>query len=147
ATDDDGKQSVHRVVHQRIGEGYFDTLGVPLTSGREFTIQDQRDEQGNSEKPVVLNQTAAERIFAGTNPLGQTLRENGQVYRVLGVVQDIRSGLMMAAAAPTMFVPLTAVDLERTFAQGLTVLVRGRPGADTLEAVTAEILAFDPKLT
>ncbi len=147
ATDASGKQSVHRVVHQRIGEGYFGALGVPMISGLGFTIQDQQDAQGSSEKPVVLNQTAAQRMFGNANPLGQTLRENGQVYRVLGVVKDLRSGLMMATAAPTMFLPLTAVDLDRTFSQGLTLLVRGRPGADTLEAVTAEILAFDPKLT
>lgn len=146
-TDSDGKQSIHRVVHQRIGEDYFDTLGVPLLSGREFAIQDQLDALENSEKRIVLNQTAAERLFGEDNPLGQTVRENGQVYSVVGVVKDLRSGLMMATAAPTIFLPLTAKDVERTFSQGLTVLVRGRPGAAALEAATAEILAFDPKLT
>jgi predicted permease len=143
----DGKQAIHKVVHQRIGEGYFAALGVPMLSGREFTIQDQLASTESGEKHIVLNQTAVERMFGDANPLGQTVRENGQLYSVVGVVKDLRSGMMMATAAPTMFVPLTAKDLDRTFSQGLTVLLRGRPGAAALEAATAEIVAFDPKLT
>lgn len=142
----DGKQAIHRVVHQRTGEGYFAALGVPLLSGREFTAQDQRDSTEDSGRPAILNQTAAHRLFGEVNPLGQAVRESGRVYSVVGVVNDLRSGLMMATAAPTMFVPLTAGDLEQTSSQGLTVVVRGRPGAAVLEAATAEILAFDPKL-
>jgi predicted permease len=143
----DGKQAIHRVVHQRIGEGYFIALGVPLVSGREFTIQDQLDSTESSGKKIILNQTAAGQLFGEGNPLGQTVRENGQLYSVVGIVKDLRSGLMMAKAAPTMFLPLTAVDLERTFSQGLTLLLRGRPGAAAVEAASAEILVFDPKLT
>jgi predicted permease len=147
-TDDDGKQTIHRVVHQRIGEGYFSTLGVPLLSGREFTIQDQLDPADDPEKNVILNQTAVKRLFGDINPLGQTIRENGQVYSVVGVVQDLKSGMMMAAAAPTMFLSLTAQHLDQTFSQGLTVILRGRgAGSAVIEATSAEIAAFDPRLT
>lgn len=146
-TDGDGKQSIHRVVHQRIGEGYFGALGVPLLSGREFTIQDQLSSAEDSAKQIILNQAAVERLFGDMNPLGQAVRENGQIYSVVGVVKDLRSGLMMATAAPTMFVPLTAENLDQTFSQGLTVVLRGRAGSAVLEAASAEILAFDPRLT
>jgi predicted lysophospholipase L1 biosynthesis ABC-type transport system permease subunit len=120
---------------------------VPLLSGREFSLEDQVDSSGERPKPVVLNQTAAELLFAGANPLGRTIRDDEGVFTVAGVVKDLSSGFMMATPAPTMFVPLTARHIGATFAPGVTVLLRGRPGAAPIEAAMNEIWAVDPELT
>ena len=46
--------------------GYFDTMRIPLLSGR---VLDARD----AEKPVtVIDETLARRFFAGENPIGRT---------------------------------------------------------------------------
>jgi predicted permease len=49
-----------------IGAGYFATLGIPLVSGREFLDSDT----STSPKVCMINQTTADRFFAGRNPIG-----------------------------------------------------------------------------
>jgi predicted permease len=92
-----------------VSPGYFDTLGIRLLTGREFT---ERDRAGSIEVAIV-NKTMADRLFAGRDPVGKRLRiEPGaridQVVEIVGVVADVKHfGL---DGAPTM-------DLYAPFAQ------------------------------
>jgi predicted permease len=138
--DSEDKESIKDVARQRIGPGYFAALGVPLVQGREFGEQDRREASADRETPIVLNQTAAQRLFGAQQPLGQRVREDDRTYAVVGVVKDLKSGLMMATPAPTMFVPVTAEDISRGAI--VTVLVRGLPGAAVLSVVDTELTAF-----
>lgn len=52
------------------GEGYFELMGIPIRRGRGFTRDDLRGGAG----AVVVNEMAAELLWPGENPLGQTLR-------------------------------------------------------------------------
>ena len=60
-----------------IGPGYFNTLGVPLAAGRDFTIKDVeevqhgRDKDDFSPRVVIINQKFAQKFFGKTNPLGR----------------------------------------------------------------------------
>src|SRR5579872_572265 len=67
-----------------IGPGYFETLGIPLLEGRDFT--DNED----SKKPevVIVNQTFARRYFHGTHPLGRRIKCNRAWATVIGLVKD-----------------------------------------------------------
>jgi ABC-type antimicrobial peptide transport system permease subunit len=143
--DDEGEQEINAVARQRIGAGYFATLGVPLVQGREFREQDQWEASADRETPIVLNQTAAQRLFGVQNPLGRRVREDERTYAVVGVVKDLKSGLMMAAPAPTLFLPVTVEDISEGAA--VTVLLRTLPGAAILSAVETEMAAFSPGLT
>ena len=92
-----------------VSPGYFDTLGIRLLNGREFT---ERDRAGSIDVAIV-NKTMADRLFAGRDPVGKRLRiEPGaridQVVEIVGVVADVKHfGL---DGAPTM-------DLYAPFAQ------------------------------
>jgi len=48
---------------------YLSVMGIPITAGRGFTAHDDAE----SAWVVILNETAAERLFPGQDPLGQTL--------------------------------------------------------------------------
>jgi hypothetical protein len=51
-----------------VSAGYFSTLGIPVLRGRDFTPQETADER----RPVViLNATAARRLWPGEEPLGK----------------------------------------------------------------------------
>ena len=73
-----------------VSPGYFDSLGIRLLAGRDFTRQDTRDGQ-----PVVLvNQTFADRYFSGDSPVGRSLNlvraDNSTSATIVGVVADTK---------------------------------------------------------
>ena len=75
------------VARNEVSPQYFDILRVPLLKGRGFSI-----EEASPEAPVaILSAGAAARLFAGRDPLGQTLRFEapGRVVRIVGVASDI----------------------------------------------------------
>ncbi len=72
----------------RVGPGYFSTLGIPLVAGREFT---KRDTEG---APLVglINETAARYFFPHQNPVGKHFGFGGRRgiadIEIVGVVKD-----------------------------------------------------------
>ena len=67
-----------------VGPGYFEAMGIPVTSGRGIIAADDSAAQG----AVVVNERFARRFFAGTSPIGRTVRSNGRDFTVVGVVPD-----------------------------------------------------------
>lgn len=81
-------------------DGYFETMGATLVSGREFTPRDTRDRPG----VVVVNEAFATRFLAdqpplsavfltqatGIGPLGLNFIRPGR-FEVVGVVADVRN--------------------------------------------------------
>jgi predicted permease len=76
-----------------ITPGYFETIGVPVLSGRDFT----RDDFALMETgayPTIISERIAEELWPGENPLGRTITLwAGQTERpgeILGVVGNMR---------------------------------------------------------
>jgi predicted permease len=142
-------RETYSVFRQRIGAGYFATLGMPLLGGREF---DRRDEQadappGTTRVPAILNQAAARELFGAADPIGRPLREGESNYTVVGLVRDVPPGFLMAKTVATIFVPLTAAAFRGNAEQRAAILVRGAAGRDTLAAVRAQLASLHPDLT
>ena len=90
---------------RRVGDTYFQTLGVPLLAGRMF---DQRDTV-NSPGVVIINKSMADRMFAGRDPVGMHLRYTSvQVPPdlIIGVVGDIKITGLDEAIKPVLYFPL-----------------------------------------
>ena len=49
--------------------GYFETLGIPIRAGREFTDSDR----ATTTPVIVINETAARRFWPGESPLGRQI--------------------------------------------------------------------------
>lgn len=82
--------------------GYFETLRIPLLRGRTLT----RDDSGEGEPVVVVNQAFVERFWPGQDPLSQRLsifRATGTPHRVVGVVGDVRQHRRSLAPLPEMY--------------------------------------------
>jgi len=89
-----------------VSPGYFETLGIRLLNGREFT---ERDRAGSIEVAIV-NKTMADRLFAGRDPVGKRLRiEPGaridQVVEIVGVVADVKHFGLDGAATMDLYAP------------------------------------------
>ena len=75
-----------------VSPGYFQTLGIPLLSGRDFTEQDKTD----SRLVVILSTSTSKKLFPNENPMGHQIlfgtdNGNGLPAEVIGVVGDVRS--------------------------------------------------------
>jgi putative ABC transport system permease protein len=75
-----------------VSPGYFQTLQIPLLSGRDF------NERDTAESPLVvlLSNSTAKKIFPNENPIGHQIyfgtdNGTGLVVEVIGVVGDVRS--------------------------------------------------------
>lgn len=134
------------VVNQTVGAGYFAALSEPMLAGRDFAVADERSKTNASNSlPVILNESAARGFFADGNALGKRLRGQKHSYEVVGVVRDLSGGLTRSRAQ--IYLPLTQDDFARPPAGGMTIMVRGEPGADALTEIQREIAAMDPNLT
>lgn len=91
-----------------VSEGYFETMGIPLLQGREFT---ERDREG---APAVLlvNETAARRYWPGQNPVGSRLsfttgRTQPSWLEIVGVVRDVLHDGLDSPARPAIYLPFS----------------------------------------
>ena len=54
--------------------GYFETLGVRLLAGRDFTSQDRPSSNNEMPKVIIINEHMARHYFAGRDPIGQFVK-------------------------------------------------------------------------
>ncbi len=149
----DGQRTFHSIALEHVGGRYFETLGVPLVRGRTFTERDftggGAEDTREPETPVVINQTAEQRIFGAGSAVGRRLRADhaGRSYVVIGVVPDVRPSLRTADTMATVFVPIPVARFHSASTQGTTVLVRGTSDRGAMAAVRDELRRTDPRLT
>ncbi len=82
---------------------FFETLGIPLVSGRTFNRSEAFAATGN----VVISQSMAQTLWPNENPIGKRVtirmkREN-KPSTVIGVVGDIKHSGLAAAVRPTAY--------------------------------------------
>ncbi len=120
--------------------GFFDTLGISVLQGREFSSADHL-----GALPVALvNQAMVQQFFNGREPLGELLTIQGQTREVVGVVEDVRHGLAISDKLVAMvYVPTAQLPVP-----ALAIALR-TPNVDpaTLsETLRQELRAFDPRM-
>lgn len=125
------------VVVENIYDGYFDTLGVKILEGRDFTSDDS-----DTKMPVaIVNATFARKQFGNESALGRrfrTVTNNGQLFgpwrTIVGVVADTRMNGPFPAVnvedygfyIPYYAAPTGAVSSQPVAPQFATVVVRPR---------------------
>jgi putative ABC transport system permease protein len=88
-----------------VTRGYFETLGVPLLAGRDFTEQ---DEVGKPWR-VIIGNRVAQQLWPGENAVGrQIILWKGQrelTAEVIGVVGDMRDWDLADAPSLAVYIP------------------------------------------
>ena len=84
-----------------VSDGYFEALGVPLKSGREFTESDR----AVSEPVVMVNETLARTLWPGQDAVGKMMTQDGG-RRVVGVVADVHHGGPESLGGSEMYLPM-----------------------------------------
>jgi predicted permease len=84
-----------------VSDGYFESVGVRLQSGRTFT---ERDRVSN-EPVVIINESLARVLWPGQDAVGQMVTQDGG-RRVVGIVADVRHEALEAAGGSEMYIPM-----------------------------------------
>lgn len=88
-----------------VGEGYFETMGIPVVSGRAF----QPPDVPGAQQAVVISRAFADRHWPDGDAMGAQLRmttDLDTLWRtVVGIVGDVRQTSLDAEPRPTMYLP------------------------------------------
>ncbi len=123
-----------------ISPGYFDALGLPIVRGRGLTP----DDGPGAPRVVVVNETLADLLWPGQDPIGRTLRleMNGAPRQVVGVVPDVPPLDPDTPVEPEMFWPQAQAPRPFTY-----FLIRTSADPGTIRSqVARRIKDVDPKL-
>ena len=139
----DPEPAVHPTAQmRRVTSDYFDTVGVKIVAGRAVGRGDTRD----APKVAVVSQLAANKYFAGRNPVGMRLiyrmgsLDSYTTFTVVGVATDT---LEMGVDEPIQPFVYVAYDQEPDNNIGITVRAP-RLGASALAAMRTAVNAVDP---
>jgi putative ABC transport system permease protein len=129
-----------------VNDTYFQTLGIPITAGRAF---DARDKATDAPSVVIINKTAADRIFAGRDPIGRRLVYAGvqaPPIQIVGVVGDVKIGGLDDAIRPVLYYPFRQ---NTPLVTNLVVRTSGEPNAlagpirDALRGLEPDLAIFN----
>ena len=121
-----------------ITPGYLATLDVPLLSGRDLRESDV----ASAPRVALINAAAADRYFAGMEPLGRELRFWGIAWTIVGVIGDERFHGLSAGSEPAVYAPLAQAPQN---AATLLVRTSGDP-LSLAPSIRAHLRDIDPQL-
>jgi predicted permease len=133
-----------------IGADFFDTMGLHMLQGREFT---RAEEQGGGQAAAaaIVTEPLARKLFGTADVVGRQIqvsdRENGPLRRldIVGVAPGLRRDLFDEAPVPELY-----VSSGGTFRENMNLRVRTEPRAGADAAVLGEIRTLvqrtDPRL-
>ena len=123
------------------GPDFFETIGIPLQTGRTFSNRDHE----KAPKVAIINEAAARKFFAGQNPLGRrfgySVETSGDI-EIVGVVRDAKYSQVRESPPATMYMPHLQGTLPRAIVQ---VRTAGDPAA-AVGALREAVRRVDPDL-
>jgi putative ABC transport system permease protein len=144
----DGTSNPHRLaLYNRVGPGYFHTIGTAFVAGRDF---DERDKLQTS-RVAIVNEAFAKALYDGRNPVGRAFRVEGgagkpdDVYQIVGLVRNTKYFELREDFRPIAFMP-SAQD-DQPVSNGSFVLRTNRPLGEFYKAATAAVTQVNPAIT
>jgi predicted permease len=127
-----------------VGARYFDTMGIPLIRGRDFSERDLKV------SAAVVNEAMAKRLFGDENPVGRRIMPSSdpkKVYEVVGVAGNSKATTLGEEERACLFAYLPSDFSQAISLLGVTVVVRtaGDPSA-MIGPVRSQVEALDPDM-
>ena len=122
-----------------VNETYFQTLGVPLVTGRMF---DQRDKGNDTTQVVIMGKSLANKVFGSRDPVGRRLVYAGvqaPPIEVIGVVGDVNINGLDQVSRGVLYYPFRQ---NTGLGTNLVIRTNGDPTA-IVGAVRNEIRATE----
>jgi putative ABC transport system permease protein len=142
-----GPGEIPSTEYRVISPNYFQTMQIPLKSGRVFSESDAMGTPG----VAVVNEAFAERWFKGENPLGKRLfidtpveealyPGNLNLREIVGVVGNVRHFRLEIEPKPEMYIPYLQHPIS-----GMAIVLRSNlDQASMVAGVRGAIKEIDP---
>ena len=134
----DGEQK--QILFNRVGAGFFETVGMPIVAGRGIGVQDRR----GTARVGVVNESAVRQFFGGQSPIGREIRMgtffSPEPIQIVGVARDSKYNSVKVPARPTIFLPYEQSASTRL---GFVVAVRTDGSRDIARRLRAAVAGVD----
>jgi predicted permease len=139
------------VQYHSVSDGFFQSIGVPIISGRDF------DERDTPENPgvVIVNQAFVKQHFPNEDPIGKTvisLAQNigplgsslmqNRAHQIVGVAGDVKNQTLRGTVEPSIF------HTARQFPfRSMHIMIRGKGDRTAvLTAMRETVRNLDPAM-
>jgi predicted permease len=134
---------IREVRHKAITPDYFQTMGIPLVSGRFFNSSDS----ANGQQTIIVNEAFALRCFPGEETVGKQVKfarpsEQGTWETIVGVVRNEKQDSLSDDAKPEAYKSYLQEPQSR-----MTLVIRTKGDPEALAGpVREEIRTLDKDL-
>jgi putative ABC transport system permease protein len=148
-----------------VGKDYFETAGIRILRGRGFRKEDEAD----GATAVIVTEAVVHRYWKNEDPLGRRIEvrtgaavpafasipgtfdyrsgdAGTRTFEVVGLARNVNEEFVAKKEKPAIYFPLRPAEYAQPSVRGVTLLVRGVPGADAIGAVEREVSAMNPGL-
>ena len=142
-------ESVASPTFEIVGANYFDTLGLRLRAGREFTMTEEAGGSAAAAKAIV-NEPLARQLFGDVDPVGRQIQIRLQTndplttFEIIGVAPGLRQAILDPAPVPQVY-----VSFGGHYRSSMNIHVRTNAGVrdeDMLSALGRELRSLDNRL-
>jgi predicted permease len=135
-------QSISTVDMFMVSRGYFDTMGISLIAGQDFS-----NETHSGPRVAVVNETFARALFNREDPIGQRVSGGGVTYCIIGVVKNTKSRTLGESESAILYRSLDQTAGSEASIMGYALIVRtpDDPAALT-RSVREQVSALDPNM-
>jgi predicted permease len=130
-----------------VGPRFFETTGIGLLQGREFSIADTETAQ----RVAIISESVAQRFLPNVNPIGQPIPDElaefadlGRDVQIVGVVRDTRR-LWSPKGDPAIYIPYTQAPSQELGQMKFFVRTAGKP-MNIVSAVRQQIQSIEKDL-
>jgi putative ABC transport system permease protein len=123
--------------------GYFQTMGIPLKQGRDFSSGDL----GSGQFVAVISDSLARQSFGNSDPIGRQIQcglDSDKWMTVIGVAGDVRQESPAEKPGPTLYMPMSQHPF---YANQIHVVLRTQvPPLTLMNAVREKIAQTNPQI-
>jgi putative ABC transport system permease protein len=127
-----------------IGNDYFETFDIALTSGRSFSSADR----AGAMAVAIVNRRLAEQFYPGEDPIGKAVSvgvsmgfPESDPRTIVGVVEDVRTENLLEPPEAELYVPAA-----QTAPSSISFVIAARDPEQVLSDVRQEIRVLDADL-
>ncbi len=130
------------IQHTVTSPGYFQTMGIPVLTGRDFSEWDAKD----AEKVTIIDERLAREYWPNESPIGKRIRfgppeDNEPWHKVIGVVGAVRHQQLDAETRKSVYLPHLQVSVN-----GLSLVVRAKNPSSLAGVLRSQVREMDPDL-
>ena len=106
---------------------YFETMGIRVVSGQNFTGNEIWDVPADGEMAVIINEALSKQYFPGQDPVGRRLLGGfGVPQRIIGVVSDVSEAALTDEKEPVRYY----IQQQALFGSAVSMVMKTRRAQD-----------------